>query len=261
MKRLRKNSGFTLVECIVALAVLAVMTLGLMMILNASVKQRNSNMMLEQNIDKQVEQVVQGDSTTAMDIGDDVIELGGYKISGIQMVYLEDDETDLQIGALYYEGNGSLIEPDPENPGNPGTPEGPINAHNNNWKVYGALEVDSVTVGQNGNAVVNADGSYTLSWDISFNFSGEASAIKSVKVVLPSYAEIISTPTKVNGNCNVHKIGNNIVRIQPTDTWGGTFFKANVKFTVPASQYDAYVGDPGKFISDYFGKTEPGMFT
>ena len=256
MKRLRKNSGFTLVECVVAMAVLAIMTLGLMMILNASVKQRNQNMMLEQNIDKQVEQVVQGDSTTAVDIGDDVIELGGYKVPGIQMVYLEDDDTDLQIGALYYEADPNLLNPDPDS--NP-DPDNSNKSHSEKWNVYGGLDIDHIEVGQAADATLNADGTYTLGWDISFSYSGDNSNHeKSVKVVLPTYANILYTPTVKSGTCDAHKIGNHIIRIEPMSAG---YYKVNVEFTVPGSQYEDYVGNQGKFISDHFGKTQPDMFT
>ncbi|MDE6579467.1 MAG: type II secretion system GspH family protein, partial [Ruminiclostridium sp.] len=47
MKKLRRKNGFTLVECVVAMAVLAIMSLLLTMILSVTLKTRNSNMQLE----------------------------------------------------------------------------------------------------------------------------------------------------------------------------------------------------------------------
>ena len=265
MKRLRKNNGFTLVECVVAMAVLAVMTLGLMMILRASVAQRNNNMILEQNIDKQVGQVVQGDDVNSKEFGSEVgnvIEFNdGYKINGIKMVYVENDELGLQIGALDYTVAG-VADPD-EDSGNPGSPSPPAsNIHSENWNVYGALEIDYINVQQDGNAVLNDDDTYTLTWKINFNYYGSASKIKSVKVVLPANSKIANDPkkTSASSDCNVHKIGNSIVRIQPKE-WNTGYFEASVTFTVPASQYAAYVSNPGGFISDHFGKTQPDMFT
>lgn len=61
MKKLRKKSGFTLVECIVAMAVLSIMSLLLTMILSVALKIRNENMQLEQDLDKQVEKLASGD--------------------------------------------------------------------------------------------------------------------------------------------------------------------------------------------------------
>lgn len=45
--KLKSKKGFTLVECVVAMAVLAIMSLLLMMILNVTVMTRNSNMKTE----------------------------------------------------------------------------------------------------------------------------------------------------------------------------------------------------------------------
>lgn len=61
MKKLRRKSGFTLVECIVAMAVLAIMSLLLTMILSVALKIRNENMQLEQDLDKQVEKLASGE--------------------------------------------------------------------------------------------------------------------------------------------------------------------------------------------------------
>lgn len=52
--RKKRCGGFTLVECIVAMAVLCVMSLLLMMIMSVTVMQRNKNMQLERDIDTQV---------------------------------------------------------------------------------------------------------------------------------------------------------------------------------------------------------------
>ncbi len=59
-KKIRKKSrsGFTLVECVVAMAVLCVMSLLLMMIMSVTVMQRNKNMQLERDIDTQVAELV-----------------------------------------------------------------------------------------------------------------------------------------------------------------------------------------------------------
>lgn len=54
MNRFRNKKGFTLVECVVAMAVLAIMSLLLMMILNLTINSRNRNMKLDRELDEQV---------------------------------------------------------------------------------------------------------------------------------------------------------------------------------------------------------------
>ncbi len=60
--KLKSKKGFTLVECVVAMAVLAIMSLLLMMILNVTVMTRNSNMKTERELDEQVDKIVQSPS-------------------------------------------------------------------------------------------------------------------------------------------------------------------------------------------------------
>lgn len=73
MKPLKSKKGFTLVECVVAMAVLAIMSLLLTMILSVTLAQRNSNIKSEKEIDKQVENIV-GDKGTVetKDISSDI---------------------------------------------------------------------------------------------------------------------------------------------------------------------------------------------
>lgn len=267
MKKLRKNSGFTLVECIVAMAVLAVLMVGLLMIMSVIVRQRNDNTTMERNIDNQVEQIVQGNGT-AVDLTGGDIDFGGYKISGAQKVYF-DDAGDLQIGSLKYDVGSSSYEGDPDGEGNK-APDGEYNGQQNNpladAKVYGALETtaknaegkSTITVTQQ-SKTDNADGTTTLVWRIDFNVSGTGGSEKSIKIVFPSYGTLVAYTIQAGSECYVHKIGYNTVRFEPkvTDNYSKNpktvHNQIDVEFIIPTDKYSA------NLISEYFGSSTPAI--
>lgn len=276
MKRHRKNSGFTLVECVVAMAVLAVMMVGVLMLMNAIVKQRNRNIEIERDIDDQVEQVVQNGGKHSEDV--DKIDIGGYKVDA-QKVYNDPKNGDLQIGQIKF-GEGSSPEPEPE-PGTTAETSKPVeqpppeNKHENPLEgvlVYGSVETNLKTGGKsyitvsqvgytenltdddNDPATPNIHTTTTLTWQIEFNPISSTREDKSIKVVFPSYAKMIFSENNVSyphinqGNCNVHRLSDNIVRIEPTGTGN---IQVQVRFTIPADKYD------DNLIAQHFGSTKP----
>lgn len=247
MKNLRKNSGFTLMECVVAMAVLVVMTLGLLMILNVTVRQRNQNTQLERNVDKQVEDVVNDNLSESQSIaGGDIDFGGGIVISGAKMEY--NDEGEVQIGALKYDVSYVPVDPD-DGDGDDGDDDDDEDLQPSSiYKVYGASEIQNDVVSineQDTPPVDNGDGTYTVTWRATFTVEGTVSTEKSVKIVYPG-SKIVDYDV-ASGNCkNIHKLGSNTVRIEPGGT--GTM-KVDVQFLIPKDDYS------GTLIEDHFGDT------
>ena len=252
MKKLRKNSGFTLVECVVAMAVLAVMTLGLLMILNVTVQQRNKNTNLERNVDSQVEDVVNGNLSDSKSIAGGDIDFGnGIVISGAQMNYNEDNE--LPIGALSYDVGYTPSDPgDPADPADPAEPDEDVQP-SNLYKVYGATTTygNTVTINEQGGPVDNGDGTYTVTWRASFNVTGDISTERSLKIVYPS-TRIVSYKVMAGSCNNIHKLGSNTVRIEPGSTG---YMQVDVQFIIPEDKYTTTL------IQDHFSTTNPTMNT
>lgn len=252
MKKLRKNSGFTLVECVVAMAVLAVMTLGLMMVINVTVKQRNANIEMERNIDNQVENVMNGNITASKSISGGDIDFGnGIVIAGPALEYYEDGE--IQIGSLkYYD---VVYTPMPSEPDDDDEEELPDDVEENRpstkYKIYGATEVSGnrVTIAEMGHTD-NGDGTYTVIWRIKFTVVGTCATEKSLKVVFPSNSKIVSHALMKGSSTNIHKMGFYTIRIQP-DSEGD--FELDVSFNIPADSYST------RLISDHFGGVAPDM--
>lgn len=283
MKKFRKNRGFTLIECVVAMAVLAIMTLGLLMILSVTVRQRNQNTQIERDVDNQVERLLQ-DSNTAIETispaeGNIVFASGAPEVStsegevttafedpnkivitGAHMVYFDDPDSDLQIGALQY---GTVAETttnpdettatqDPEETATTPPVTTAPEIEEKDIKVYGSFKTLNDWVYVTELSATDNGGTTTAIWYISFKSAGgdkQYSAEKSIKVALdPNLTQL--TPLALSGKCNLSKISRNVVRIEPQYNWVGSEsdpadFLIQVTFTIPTSKY--------RNPSDYFG--------
>lgn len=79
-KKGKFKGGFTLVECVVAMAVLAIMSLLLMMILSVTVNRRNKNMEQERAIDTQVMMLEGGSPIVTDAVGNIVTDSEGNAV-------------------------------------------------------------------------------------------------------------------------------------------------------------------------------------
>lgn len=224
MKRLKSKSGFTLVECVVAMAVLAIMTVGLLMILGVTVRTRNSNTQLEREVDRQVQDIVQGDNVTTEaykdpisfkdEAGNDVGEIpgngGGVKAD---KKYQENEDVDVEVGRLDYDFKDMTASPSPGGDG--GNKDGKI-SQAGNFKVYGAADLSGGTVKIKEAAKVTTSDPYKITWEITFNPLSLADE-RGIKIVFPSGASQITCTTNTQ-NCDVRSIATYTQRILPSQT-------------------------------------------
>lgn len=243
MKRLRSKNGFTLIECVVAMAVLAIMTIGLLMILNATVRTRNSNTQMEREVDRQVQEIVQGDNVTTEEYkdpiafkdesGNDVGEIpgsgGGVKAD---KKFQENEDVDVEVGRLEYDFKN--LEASPVPGGNKNNNDGKI-SQAGNYKVYGAADLAGGIVSINELSVNKTNDPYEVQWKIYFNANSLADE-RGVKVVLPVGAEKIECTTN-SYNCDVHNIAVHTVRIAPSQTGHSEVIYT---FLISKDDYDNY---------------------
>lgn len=243
MKRLKGKKGFTLVECVVAMAVLAIMSMLLTMILSVTLRQRNSNITLDSEIDKQVENIVAGGGDSeSKDIEVDIkLYANGVELSdkipgnkdGATAEKIEHKGDDVNMDSLDYNFDDYKKFEDISNGKLDGEAEKPGEGYEAS-KCFGALDIkdgnvtvaetsrtekkDKVTVTEK-----DEDGTekevekeityYIVKWKISFE-ALETSDEKSVKLRIPKKGKLISW-TDITGGAIVDALSDTAVRIQP----------------------------------------------
>lgn len=279
MEKLRKKAGFTLVECVVAMAVLAVMTVALFMILSVTARQRIQSAQLEWDVDNQVEQIAQGNGTATEpfkngegniafeNADEDVV----FTINGAQKVYYEDEDYDLQIGAITIDAENVppvTTENEGEVSSEAPTTKPPTFNIEDNRKVYSSIELTEdanghkITISSSGSYPVTGpeDGYYTVTWEIKFRAASLEvyKDIQSVKVVMPPNVKVVkywTTDTSWDSTTYIHLLSNNILRMEPSNTYSDLY--VYVTFKVKDSEFAAYAGDPDGYITAYFGSKYP----
>ncbi len=248
-KNLKK--GFTLVECVVAMAILVVMALLLSMLLTATVNLRNHNVKVENQIDDQVEAIAQKDALISEDVdaAKADIKIGGKTISGAnaKKVYFG-DSFDVQVGAIDYNIEGVNVGGDEGDPDESETPsETPDDEDDKVKYVYGALDISGkVKFLEIRDNSVNSRGMYpdydspviTAVWKVSFNPAGTASPGKGLKIVLPTGAKPVSYAIEMNYNCKVQDIGNGTIRFEPSEYGGIAYTSAYIEFQIDTNIYE-----------------------
>lgn len=274
MRRFKSKKGFTLVECVVAMAVLAIMSLLLMMILNVTIKARNNNMTMEREIDQQIDQLVKATVTAEAQTQqiEFVQDMGGGVTSGIEAIP-GDGSQGMKAKKVYNEGYDAeldVLEYDYEDyqkfkdiakgvvPGSP-VPAG-------SDLVYGSADVEDgasgyITITES--SCVTNGGTKTVTLKVSTKVKS-ASNEAAIKVTLPTGASAIKVLSQTNAATLA--ISDNVVRIEPSadDT-----IESNFSFEISSNDYDNnYVcakqfftgtgtGNSAKFEKDGTGKFKP----
>lgn len=278
MKNLKKKKGFTLVECVVAMAVLAIMSLLLTMILTVSMKTRNTNMEIEREIDEQVDKIV-GVNKSSEEERDKSIDFEQNKtvIDSIPKNGTDDleahknsfDGDEISLGALNYNfenytgwGESSTntvycsqckksYEKDKLLEGGKKCPLGHSLIKEQNIesdKVRGAVDVASVQLVE-GTPTDNGDGTKTYKITVRLD-PASCSTEKSLKITLPTSVKSINAATKTS-NAVGYVIAKNTLRIEPTKADGSFDYEFTFVMTpedyakdyVNTKKYFTEVGD------------------
>lgn len=258
MKSVLKNKkGFTLVECIVAMAVLAIMSLLLTMILSVSISARNKNMQIEKSIDDQLEKIAGDQAGAVQDECNSGIKLenGGWSetipgnsAAGVTANRKHYDTEDAEIGFLDYNfdgfdfstagGSGSVPDPSDKD-------------ESKKYKSYGSAEIDAakrINITDNTKSVSggtevcgiaeNADHSYTVTWTIETKFS-KLAAEKAIMLRLPAGAYDVRR-LGVTSKFDLYLIQKDVIRVgcQVSATTGDV--TAKISFRMSKEDLEAY---------------------
>lgn len=243
MKVIKRKNGFTLVECVVAMALLAIMSLLLTMLLNVTLRQRNKNMEMERDLDKQVNDIV-ADSVTEQDMDQEIVfkqgaeeieKIPGNGVDGIDANKIYNDGNDSELDALKYDFDGYTKFEDIAKGGVPGGAPGDNEAKK--YKLYGAA---CITKNADGKQPVtlyesvanNGDETWTITLTASFEVDSVNFGEGALKIVLPSGLSNIGVSDVMNSK--TLPISKNTVRIEPLSTGS---VQANIKFTLTDKEY------------------------
>lgn len=254
MKRFNKKSGFTLVECVVAMAILAVMTLFLAMMMQIIVNLRNYNTKMEKDIDEQANHIVNADGVVEQELtGDDgKIDFGdGVYIPGGNKIYFDDPESNAQVGGLQYD-IGNIPTPggsSGDSGGEDGDEDTDDDSEDDQPKGYGAAKVkDNTITAQEASTSDKTGDIYHIKWTFSFTpveFDNEMG----IKIALPASA--IKIEDGFSGNSwekiyKFHVLGNNVVRFQIINV-DNTYKTVEVLFDIPKEEYEKFGSIAGYF--------------
>lgn len=260
MKRLRSKKGFTLVECIVAMAVLAIMSLMLMMILNVTVMARNNNMTLEKELDKQIEQIVQAPTTSeTIDQEIEFVQESAGTTAVIEAIPKNGDEH-IKAEKIYNDGHENeldAIKYDFDNydkfeqikNGGGGSPS----PDDDTDKVYGSANTSSVqiyqqSVSDNTDPVQTKTIVLRVSFTVS-SYNANTDTVKAIKVALPSTATDIKVLTSSQALALL--VTDNVLRVEPTAD-GAVY--ADVSFVLTDDVFD----NEYKSVKNYYEGTGTG---
>lgn len=267
MKKIKNKSGFTLVECIVAMAVLVIMSLLLMMILTASITARNNNRQLESDLDGQVNQlmadvgvtkeafeqtiqfevVIPGEANYVETIpaaGTDAVGVD----HGIDADRIYALNNDAEVDILKYDFDDYKHFKDLENgiiPGNPGNPS--VGKAYGGAKINGNIEINQTakTDIMEGSDVVG----YSVTLNISCNVT-ECSKTAGIKLVLPSGVYNVKKGSCTNVT-TLALVSSDTIRIQPAlgtdENQAPGNISAEVKFDISKSDYENRFKSVGEF--------------
>lgn len=268
MVKIKNKKGFTLVECIVAMAVLAIMSLLLMMILNITVNSRNNNQHLEREIDKQIDHIVANESVTQVPFEQtlkfEIVNSG--ETSYVETIPIANDDNGLDANKIYDKKNEVGIEVDilkynfkdyqlfkdiKNNTLNP--PPGV-----NEKKAYGGAKIVNGKINVSGSKTEILNGTEVIGYNIILTYScsvAEFSKTAGIKIVIPSGAYNVKKGDSTNVSTLV-LTAPDVIRIQPisgtSEDWkpehpSNINIVASVHFDISKSDYDRNFKSVGEF--------------
>lgn len=247
MKKIILRKGFTLVECVVAMAVLAIMSLLLMMILTVTINARNNNTSIERDIDRQIDLLAGTAADTVAYTSQIVFQEGTFtevipakgevdpsgQPHNIEAEKYYDAAADAALGALRYDFSNYKKFKDIELGGTTGIP--PVTG---TGKIYGS-ETGTIQIDQ---TVSDVSFGKLVQWTVSYSSAIVNAKEMSVKIVLPAgFYGVTFGGTSQN---DMLMISDDTVRIQS----GDASVNAVITFNISDDDFTAY----GEYLDKYF---------
>ncbi len=220
-KRLRSKKGFTLVECMVAIAIFAIMAAIVMQMLALCIKLYSRNDRVDKDLDKQIESLVMLNDEDITDRGTFDLMLnflgGTLSVNNVSIISntndtderLELDTMTAEIPLASGSGDAEWEEGDGGGSGKPS--DGQSMMASSECHVYGTAAIQGVTVTED-SATPNADGTEV---DVALTVEIltpdqllSRSFAQSIKVALPTGSKIVAAAT--DGKAKIYVLGRTV---------------------------------------------------
>ena len=271
MEQLKNKKGFTLVECIVAMAVLAIMSLMLITILSIAVQQKTTNSVYEREIDEQVENIVKGEGDTETKKIESEIKFyaNGIELSekipsgkddGVTAENIKHKGDNVQMDSFNYDFDDYKKFEDIANGRLPSGDDGTTGTGYENSKCFGALDIKDgeVTIKESSRTEkiekeLKEDGEekeptyvehkyYIITWRVSFETNAWANE-KAVKIRIPKNGKLLEMKN-IQGEATLDALSNTVFRIEPT---ANGYSLNEITFIISEDKIDSY-----KNVKNYF---------
>lgn len=261
MKKILKRKGFTLVECIVAIAIFALMSALVMQILALAIRQYKNNHHVETDLDGQIEKIIAMDNSLlereTIDLALKFVDknngvAGNVEVADVTVYKNPDTEdgTRLELNTF----DATII---PDNAGNKNNQGGSMITED--VHCYGTKGIDSISITSSKKEL--DDGNVQVTLNVSVE-DGKNVLCKNLsnafKLSLPGYAkDIIVTPLGSNTNYLRMSSSSSGVsyRIYPKSLSDTADPEVNVTFILSQEEYNSRYGSSGKF----FGAKDPNF--
>ncbi len=256
LQRLRAKKGFTLIECMVAIAIFAMMSMIVMQILGIAIQSYARNDRVEKDLDRQLESLVKSNNTverstfdlTLAFLNSDGDEAGA--IDNIPIGVLGTDESmaqGLELNTLDYDLDALPTDPDKDKDKPEDSDDKTPGVVKDYMHLYGSRGFDNIFV-QEESDVLNGD-IHTIR--ISFKVADsqkvlDKTFINSIKVALPESASNFKVMNTSGGISSLF-LGHT-VRMFLEKSNGSTAFDFTIEFRLPDDKYDDEYGSFMKYF-------------
>ena len=269
-KKHKSKKGFTLVECVIAIGVFAIMAAIVMQILAISIAKYRNNHKIDKNIDEQIQALAEYNSTVSVRETKDMTisfltgadeAAGSINVSGVQISKADagDEANALQLNKIVAEVDAETSSDEESSDSSESSDEvgTPLMSK---YKLYGPEGIKIQVTGLE-DTVSSIDNSHRLKIKYQVtNSSGQfgSNDVNALKIELPPSANSISIETPTNIEYRA-VLGISTYRFQKTagSTISDTPFDIIFEFTLSETAYDKeYVS-----FNDYFGFSSGSTIT
>lgn len=247
--KIKSKRGFSLVECVVAIGIFAIMSAMLVMMMGITIKMRTKNMTDEAGIDDQVANIA-GQTNLSTDAFSGKIDFGAngeIEVDGshVKANKIYTDDANMQVGALKYDFTGYAANVIANEGGESGYGA---------TRIYGADDISgNVAVTCVSDTHDEAAGIHTIRWRVEYTLNAISDSA-CTKIVLPIGASFSGMHTNYGTGLDTMVITDRAVRL--TSTYAGAK-RVEFDFVISDADFASYYRSFGNYMKNKLEAADP----